>query len=437
MRPTTKILLPKLALPAALTLAAAMLVSIPVQSQLVDVGQQPPGSADAGPIDGGGPVELVLPLPMREPHETQSPVPAAAAAAAAAAGVTAVPAVQVFGSGGSRGDIPANVLRAYQAAAASINASDPSCNLPWTVLAGIGKVESGHARGGSLDASGRTTSPILGPQLSGGPNIAAIRDTDNGQYDGDTAWDRAVGPMQFIPSSWSGHAVDGNADGKKDPSNIYDATLASAGYLCTGDRDLSISADLRQAVYGYNHSWDYVSTVLAWANAYDGGAVAVAPTVVTGGVAARSTSTKPAGSATGKGDPTPAPRQPRPTGQPTGNPTSPLAAEAAATPAAGSPTPSPSAQGSSPADSAPAASSSTSAVDNGSADPTTPGATEPVSPPPPSSTTPPPHTTPPPPADPPPTPAAGPPPPPPADPPPADPPPADPPPADPPPADPP
>jgi hypothetical protein len=173
------------------------------------------------------------------------------------------------------------VLVAYRQAAQTMASRDPGCHVPWPVLAGIGKVESGHARGGALDSNGRTLSPILGPVLSGGP-YAAIRDTDDGRWDGDTVWDRAVGPMQFIPSSWRAHAVDGNGDGNADPSNIYDATLAAAGYLCTGDRDLSKTSDLRAAVFGYNHSSAYVDTVLAWARAYArGGGLAIAP--VSGG----------------------------------------------------------------------------------------------------------------------------------------------------------
>ena len=44
---------------------------------------------------------------------------------------------------------------------------DPSCGMRWQVLAGIGKVESGHARGGSLTAAGDAVPRILGPVLNG------------------------------------------------------------------------------------------------------------------------------------------------------------------------------------------------------------------------------------------------------------------------------
>jgi len=51
-------------------------------------------------------------------------------------------------------------------------------------------------------------------------------------WDGDTGWDRAVGPMQFIPGTWRRYAADANADGKQDPNNVYDAAAGAAHYLC-------------------------------------------------------------------------------------------------------------------------------------------------------------------------------------------------------------
>jgi len=167
--------------------------------------------------------------------------------------------------------LPARVLQAYRSAAVSLGRTDAGCHLTWPLLAGIGKVESGHAYGGAVDRHGDTLEPILGPVLDGGPGVAAIPDTDDGRWDTDDTWDRAVGPMQFIPSSWSIHGEDGNHDGRRDPNNVVDAALASGGYLCTGDRDVKVEKDRRAAVFSYNHSWDYVDLVLAWADAYAGG----------------------------------------------------------------------------------------------------------------------------------------------------------------------
>ncbi|MFE6362781.1 lytic transglycosylase domain-containing protein [Streptomyces sp. NPDC057806] len=178
------------------------------------------------------------------------------------------------GSTDSDSGIPQTVLAAYQQAATSLQEAKPGCNLPWELLAAIGHVESGHARGGRVNADGTTTSPILGPQLNG-IGFANISDTDGGAYDGDSSYDRAVGPMQFIPSTWEWAGRDGNGDGKKDPNNIYDAALAAGHYLCRFGWDLSDGADLKSAILSYNNSTDYLNTVLAWLEHYRKGVDAI------------------------------------------------------------------------------------------------------------------------------------------------------------------
>lgn len=171
--------------------------------------------------------------------------------------------------------IPVTVLRAYREAASYVHRSDPGCRLPVALLAAIGRVESHHANRGNVDRWGTTLSPILGPRLDGSGHFAAIRDSDRGRYDGDTVWDRAVGPMQFIPGTWSRWGVDGDGNGEASPHNVFDAALAAGGYLCAGDRDLRDDDDLRTAVLSYNHSTEYLQVVLEWMRVYDGGATAI------------------------------------------------------------------------------------------------------------------------------------------------------------------
>lgn len=139
--------------------------------------------------------------------------------------------------------------------------------MPWQLLAAIGNVESGQARGGQVDADGTTLHRILGPQLDGN-GFALIPDTDGGAYDGNSSYDQAVGPMQFIPSTWAWAGRDGNGDGEKDPNNIYDAALAAGHYLCRNDWDLSREADLHSAILSYNNSQDYLALVLNWMEYY-------------------------------------------------------------------------------------------------------------------------------------------------------------------------
>jgi hypothetical protein len=172
----------------------------------------------------------------------------------------------------SAAGIPGRALVSYRTAAARLAAEQPSCRLPWPLLAGIGFVESGHGtvHGGAVGADGRATPPILGPRLDGSGAFALIRDTDGGRIDGDAALDRAVGPMQFIPSTWARHGADGDADARRDPHDLDDAALAAGRYLCFGSRRLDRTGGLIAAVFSYNHSYDYVRVVLTAAARYAG-----------------------------------------------------------------------------------------------------------------------------------------------------------------------
>ncbi|WP_302053527.1 hypothetical protein [Nocardioides panacis] len=168
-------------------------------------------------------------------------------------------------------DLPSAALRAYKRAAASIDTTDPGCHLPWTLLAGIGRVESDHGRyGGSVLGNDGVPRPaIVGVALNGKGPVAAISDTDHGSFDGDKVWDRAVGPMQFIPSTWLGGAGrDGDGDGVKSPNDIDDAALAAAAYLCGAGGDLSDTPAENAAVFRYNPSDYYVALVTAFARGY-------------------------------------------------------------------------------------------------------------------------------------------------------------------------
>ena len=162
--------------------------------------------------------------------------------------------------------IPHRVLHAYAGASIAIAGEQPSCNLGWTTLAAIGHIESNDGRYGGANVldSGYSDLKIVGPELSGG-SYAGIRDSDDGLWDGDTAWDRAVGPFQFIPQTWATWGADGNGDGLTEPVQVDDAALAAARYLCHAG-DLSSPTTWRAAVFSYNHSEEYVDDVAVAAN---------------------------------------------------------------------------------------------------------------------------------------------------------------------------
>jgi hypothetical protein len=239
--------------------------------------------------------------------------------------------------------IPSVAVDAYVRAAGRLASEDPGCGIRWTLLAAIGRVESNHGRfgGAMLRDDGYPTKPIRGIPLDGRPNVARITDTDGGALDGDTAYDRAVGPMQFIPSTWRSVGVDGNGDGRRDPDNLYDAAYGAARYLCDGDADLR-NADARaQAVRRYNNADEYVRVVLNLADMYETGAVERLPAI---GLPPMEPVPPPRPS---PGPPQPAPNGPsRPTPTPTGPgapapPPAPPAAPNPAPPAAPRPAPNP------------------------------------------------------------------------------------------------
>ena len=111
--------------------------------------------------------------------------------------------------------IPPFLLPIYQAAGTAYG-------IPWQVLAAINEVETDYGRDLSVSSAG------------------------------------AEGWMQFLPSTWAQYGVDANGDGFKDPYNPADAIFAAARYLRAAGGD----ANVRAAVYSYNHSQAYVDSVM-------------------------------------------------------------------------------------------------------------------------------------------------------------------------------
>jgi membrane-bound lytic murein transglycosylase B len=169
-----------------------------------------------------------------------------------------------------RSGVPARVLRAYASAELAQRAATPDCRLSWSTLAGIGRVESDHGRfgGARLDAGGVARPLILGLTLDGSPGVREIRDTDGGRLDADPTYDRAIGPMQFLPSTWAHYGADGNGDGVRNPHQIDDAALAAARYLCADGRDTASGKGWWDGVLTYNRSVDYARLVWAAADRY-------------------------------------------------------------------------------------------------------------------------------------------------------------------------
>lgn len=157
--------------------------------------------------------------------------------------------------------IPVTVFSAYLRAADAVALSEPKCRLTWPVLAAIGRVESHHARNGDVTPQGDITHPVFGPVLDGRNGTAAISDHNGHPV-------RAIGPMQFLPATWEKWASDGNGDGRGDPQNVFDASLAAGRYLCSDSEDLATQTGVHHALRRYNDSEQYADTVMHWIRAY-------------------------------------------------------------------------------------------------------------------------------------------------------------------------
>ena len=172
------------------------------------------------------------------------------------------------------GGVTARVRAAYDNAVARADAAHKNCGVRFAILAAVGQAESGNGysvAGASIRAAdGVVSPPIFGPLLDGAHGRGLVPDTDGGALDGDASFDRAVGPMQFMPSTWASVGADANGDGVADPQSVDDAALAALRYLCrSAPGPLTDRANLTAALYAYNHSESYVQKLLASVDAYD------------------------------------------------------------------------------------------------------------------------------------------------------------------------
>lgn len=214
--------------------------------------------------------EAIAPAPSPSAAAAQAPSPMASVPAAP----TARPVASIADAAWVRetaavAGMSERAMAAYAGAAIDAASKYPGCNLGWNTLAAIGYVESAHGThgGSSIGADGQVEPPIIGVALNG-KGVQAVSDTDGGALDGDSEWDRAVGPMQFIPSTWQRYAQDANLDGVKDPQNIDDAVASAASYLCQSGGDLSQPANWIAAVNAYNPSVAYNNRVAQTADHY-------------------------------------------------------------------------------------------------------------------------------------------------------------------------
>ena len=225
---------------------------------------RPGARAHAAPAGADGSARTAAPA--------TTSVPKPAAASRPPANTTAVSALAASG-------IPKVALNAYRVAAARVTHAEASCGIRWYLLAGIGRVESNHGQfaGAVLHTDGLSTPKIIGPPLDGKGNQFIPAPANGLALDGDAKYAHALGPMQFIPSTWEGWGADANGDGSADIFNINDAALGAARYLCAAGGDLRTGAGQSRAILAYNHLTSYRDEVLALADAYRRGITPTGP----------------------------------------------------------------------------------------------------------------------------------------------------------------
>nr|WP_243715660.1 lytic murein transglycosylase [Micromonospora sp. KC207] len=266
-RPSGRLTLPGLfllALVAGTVAAGAMLVpaSAPESRPVaVDATGGTSGVGTAAPQDGLLPGGSATPLPSGASAGPVVPTPTGRPADALAAWAQQT---------GAKVGISPVAMQAYGYAELALAQTNRSCQLSWTTLAAIGYVESRHgqANGATLGQGGRALPEIIGDPLDGNGGRQRITDTDRGQYDRDTVYDRAIGPMQFIPTTWQEIGADADNDGRRDPHDLDDAALAAGNYLCKGGRNMTVPGDWWGAILSYNDVRRYAQDVFDKANAY-------------------------------------------------------------------------------------------------------------------------------------------------------------------------
>lgn len=155
--------------------------------------------------------------------------------------------------------IPTRVAQAYR------DAGTRCPGLDWTLLAAIGGVETNHGQhaGSTVDPdTGEVTPWIFGPALDGAGGTAAMPIGSWNDWWGLTGpWLHAVGPMQFLPATFTAHAVDADDDGSTNPHDVDDAVATAATYICSAAGDEVDGPEAVARIYNPGDARNYATAL--------------------------------------------------------------------------------------------------------------------------------------------------------------------------------
>jgi cell wall-associated NlpC family hydrolase len=171
-------------------------------------------------------------------------------------GLPASNAVQPQVSTEAANSIPADYLKWFQKVGLQYN-------VPWTVLAGIAKVESDDGRTTLPGVTQATTSNAFG---AAGPMQIGIGGASTNQWGG--------APVHPASEVVNGVATDEDGDGTASVYDPADAIAGAAKYLV----EHGVQQNPSQAIFAYNHADWYVQEVLTWASTYASGGFTVVDT---------------------------------------------------------------------------------------------------------------------------------------------------------------
>lgn len=133
--------------------------------------------------------------------------------------------------------------------------------VPWTLLAAHHRVETRFS----------TMEQLISPAGAEGHMqfmpctfVGWNHPTCSGLGEGEIPSDEKTNPK--IIEKYGGYGVDANGDGVADPYDIEDAIYSAANYL---SKSGASDGKLREAIFNYNHSEEYVEDILYYFHLYE------------------------------------------------------------------------------------------------------------------------------------------------------------------------